>query len=72
MKCRLVIIPIDDLCRLFRDYAGLTGFPQDAVCDTLLFNKALGKMCLRVQSEALAHDEPGEAIDFELKQSWVA
>jgi hypothetical protein len=72
MKCRLIILPIDDIARLFKDYAGLTGFPEDAVCDTLLFNKELNKMCLRIQAESLVRDEPWESVDFELKRSWVA
>lgn len=72
MKVRLIIIPIDDICRIFKDYANLTGFPNDAKCDTLLFNRELMKMCLRIEAESLDGYQAPEEINFELKQSWVA
>lgn len=72
MKARLVILGIDDILRLFKDYTGLTGsIPEDAKVDTLLFNKQLMKMCLRISSESLDHDQPPEGITFQLKRTWA-
>lgn len=69
MKARLILIPIDDICELFKDYTHLTGFPEDAQCDTLLFNKAEGKMCLRVTADSLNGQERAEVISFDLQRS---
>jgi len=71
MKTRRVIIGIDDICRLFRDYARFTGFPEDAVCDTLLFNQAAKRMCLRVSSPSLREHEPPEEIRFDLQRTFM-
>lgn len=69
MKTRLVVIGIDDISRLFRDYAGRVGFPEDAVCDTLLFNNSLRKMCLRVESESIPSNAISEEIRFDLRRT---
>lgn len=69
MKTRLVVIGIDDIARLFKDYAGMAGFPQDCQCDTLLFNKALGRMALRISSESWDRPQPPEEIRFELRRT---
>lgn len=69
MKARLVIIGIDDILRLFQDYTGLTGsIPADAQVDTLLFNKALMKMALKISAESFNGDQPPESVSFELKR----
>ena len=71
MKARLIIIGIDDILRIFQDYTGLTGsIPEDAKVDTLLFNKALMKMCLRVTSDSWSGPQPPEGINFQLKRVW--
>lgn len=71
MKARLVIIGIDDILRLFQDYTGLTeSIPADAKVDTLLFNKQLMKMCLRIEAESLNGPQPPESVGFELKRVW--
>lgn len=72
MKQRIVILAIDDIARLFKDYVGLSGFPEDAQCDTLLFNNALQKMCLRISSASFPSPQPSEAINFELKRTFLA
>ncbi|MDE1766550.1 MAG: hypothetical protein KGI27_09830 [Thaumarchaeota archaeon] len=71
MKARLVIIGIDDILRIFQDYAGMTeSIPADSKCETLLFNKALMKMALKVSSETWSGPQPPESISFELKRVW--
>lgn len=72
MKTRAVIIGVDDIARIFRDYAGMTGFPGDAVCETLLFNNQLRKMCLRISSPQLGDHEPPEEIKFDLRRTFLA
>ena len=70
-KSRLVVIGIDDILRLFQDYCGLTdSIPADVVVDTLLFNKAQMKMCLRVESPSWSGVQPPESVGFELKRVW--
>lgn len=71
MKTRLVILSVDDICNIFKDYAHMTGFPQDAQCDTLLFNKQLNKMCLRITAPSLGVGEPPEEIRFDLKRTHI-
>ena len=71
MKPRLVVIGIDDIARLFRDYAGMAGFPDDAQVDTLLFNKAERKMCLRISSASFPSNQPPETISFTLKRTHI-
>ena len=69
MKARLVIIGIDDILKLFQDYCGLTeSIPEDAKVDTLLFNKQLMKMALKISAESFSYDQPPEAVSFELKR----
>lgn len=70
MKARLVIIGIDDICRVFRDYAGMTGFPEDAQCDTILFDPASKRMCLRVLSQELNGPQIPEEIRFNLQRTF--
>lgn len=71
MKARLVVIGIDDILRIFQDYAGLTeSIPVDAQCDTLLFNKELMKMCLRISAESFNGQQPPEGINFNLRRVW--
>lgn len=72
MKARLIIIPIDDICRLFQDYTYLTGFPADAKADTLLFNRATMDMCLRVVSDEWDRDQPPEEVNFDLRRTFIA
>lgn len=69
MKQRLVILGIDDISRLFADYARMTGYPADAVCDTLLLHPASKKMRLRIESASLGPGEAPEEIRFDLKRT---
>lgn len=68
MKKRLVIIGIDDINRLFQDYARMTGYPEDALCDTLLMNQVARKMRLRMISPTLGEHEAPESIRFDLQK----
>lgn len=71
MKARLVVIGIDDILRIFQDYTGLTqSIPGDAQAETLLFNKALMKMCLRISADSFNGAQPPEGVSFELQRVW--
>lgn len=70
-KTRIVVIGIDDICRIFRDYANQTGFPEDAVCDTLLFHPANHRMRLRVEAASLSGPQPPEQIRFDLQRTFL-
>ena len=72
MKAKLIIVGIDDIARLFGDYLSLTDWPSDAKCDTLLYNKQLNKMCLRIQSDSWMGRMPPEVIKFDLRKTWLA
>lgn len=71
MRSRMVIIGIDDICRLFADYAHLTGFPEDAVCETLLAHPPSRKMRLRVSSQEWDRDQAPEQIRFDLTRTFL-
>ena len=68
MKPRMVIIGIDDVCRLFKDYVGQVGFPQDAMPVTFMYNPTNRKVGIRVESESLNGDEGMEEIKFDLRR----
>ncbi len=68
-KSKLVVIGIDDITRIFADYASSTGFPEDAKCTTLLFHPTNHKMRLLVESESLSGNEPPEQIRFDLQRT---
>lgn len=69
MKQRIVVIGIDDIARLFKDYVGMAGFPADAQVDALLWNAQERQMCLRISSESWDHDQPPETIHFNLQRT---
>lgn len=71
MRTRLLVLSIDDICRLFADYASLTGFPRDAVCDTLFANPATRRLRLRIESPTLGPHESPEEIRFDLQRSFL-
>jgi hypothetical protein len=72
MKRRLIVIGIDDICALFRDYCYMNGFPVDAKCSTLLMNPATRRMRLRVTSEEWSGEQPPEQIRFDLHRTYLA
>lgn len=69
---RIIVLGIDDIARLFKDYAGeAAGIPEDAQCDTLLFNRQEKRMCLRLSSESWAGPQPPENIRFDLQRTFM-
>jgi len=64
-----VIFGVDDVCALFRDYAGLAGFPADATAQTLLFHPANRRMRLRITSPSFTAPQTPEEIRFDLHRT---
>ena len=70
MKQRLVIIPIDDLLELLKDYAGLTSVPDDAQPDRLQRNDATRKLALVLVADSWNGPQPVEEIRFDLQRNF--
>lgn len=71
MKARLIILDIDSIARLFRDYTGLVGFPEDGKCETLLFHPGSHRMNLRISAESLNGVEAPEEVRFDLQRTFL-
>lgn len=72
-KVRLVVLSIDDILRIFKDYTSMTeSIPMDSQADALLYNAAEHKFCLRITADSLTGSQPPEMIKFELKRTWLA
>jgi hypothetical protein len=67
---RMVVIPIESLCKIFADYVGQTGFPQDSVPVTWKFNQQERKLMLVVEAQSLDGDEGIEEIKFDLRRMY--
>lgn len=71
MKRRLVIIPIDSILELFKDYAGLIAVPDDAQAEKLLLNEQDRLMALQISAESYPGNQPMEQIRFDLQRTYV-
>jgi len=65
---RMVIISIDDLARMFRDYVGLVGFPVDAKPVKLMMNSKERKLGLVVESDEFTGPQAPEEVKFDLRR----
>lgn len=68
MKRRLVILSIEDITRLFKDYVGQVGFPVDAMPIKFLLNAQERKLGMVVESDEWAKNMPPEEIKFDLRR----
>jgi hypothetical protein len=64
---RMVILTIETICDLFRDYCGMVGFPEDAKPIKLMFNPQERKLGIVVESETKM-DKPMEEIKFDIRR----
>jgi hypothetical protein len=64
----MIVIGIDDICRLFQDYIGKVGFPSDAKPVKFLFNPQKRKLGLVVESEEFTGPQQDEDVKFDLKR----
>lgn len=70
-KTKLIVIGIDDITRLFADYASATGFPAYGKCVTLLFHPTNHRMRIVVEAESLSGNLPPEEIRFDLRRTFL-
>lgn len=68
MRMRMIVCQLDDICRLFADYCGMTGFPEDARAVRLMVKEGSKKLALVVESPSIPSGAPPEEIRFEIKR----
>jgi|WetSurMetagenome_2_1015567.scaffolds.fasta_scaffold372312_1 hypothetical protein len=69
---RLVVITVDTLLEVLKDYCGAEGIPDDAQVETLLVNPAeKGKFALNVSSPQFREDMPALNVEFMLKRVYT-
>jgi hypothetical protein len=71
MKERLVVIPIDSILELFKDYAGLIAVPDDAKAVKLMINPEERKLAILVEAESYPGPQPMEEIRFDLQRTYL-
>ena len=71
MKQRLVIIPIDNVLALLKDYAGLIAVPKDAQVERLLINPQERKKALEISTEDWTGLQVPEEIRFDLQRTFM-
>lgn len=66
---RMVILPIDTICNLFKDYCGELGFPKDAKPVKFLFKPTeMGKLAIVVESEEFTGPQNPEVVKFDIRR----
>ena len=65
---RLVVVGLDDIVRLFKDYVGRVGFPQDAIPTRLMFNSKEKLVAVEVESEEFTGPQQPERVMFDLQR----
>ncbi len=72
MQRRQVIITIDSLGELFKDYLGEGVIPADAVAQRLMINPLEnGKMALEVASPSIPDNAKDIRVNFQLKRVYT-
>ena len=66
----MLVLSIDDICRLFQDYCALTGFPEDAKAEKLMVHGQSKKLGLVVESNDWTQGQPPEEVRFEIKRMY--
>lgn len=68
MKRRMIILPIETITNLMKDYCSQIGFPADAKPLTWLFNHQERKLALVIGSEEFTSPQPTECVRFDLQK----
>jgi len=69
LKRRRVIVSVDDIMSMFRDYCSPEDFPSDAVPVTLKLKPTeRGRMAIEAESRFWAHGLPPLEVRFELRR----
>lgn len=66
---RMVIVTVDTLVEILKDYLGEEEMPGDARVETLLVKpNEKGKFAIRVASERFEQDQAAMVVDFDIKR----
>lgn len=68
---RILITSIDDITRLFKDYVGLVGMPEDAVPLKLFLNPQEQKIGILMESEEWTGPQVPEEVKFDIKRIYA-
>ena len=68
MASRMVVVTIDTICGLFKDYCGMVGFPEDAKPLKLMFNPQERKLGILVESEEKMSGGAMEEVKFNIRR----
>ncbi len=66
----MIVLSLDDINRLFQDYCGMTGYPEDAYAVKLMVNATSHKLALLVESPSIPSGAAPEEIKFDIKRMW--
>ena len=71
---RFVVLRIDDIYRMLKDYAGeALNLPDDAQPVKFRVNRAAnGRLEIMLEAESWGEDQPAEEIKFDLRRVWSA
>jgi hypothetical protein len=65
----MVILPIDTINSLFKDYCGQIGYPKDALPVKLMYKPTeLGKLAIVVESDEFTGPQGSEQIKFDIRR----
>lgn len=69
LKRRRVVISIDDVVSLLRDYCGYDDFPADTMPEKLqLHQTEQGRLCIVAESQHWEHGMPPLEVKFEIRR----
>ena len=64
LRRRQVILTIDDVVRLLRDYAGEGEIPEDAAAERLMINPSTREIAVQAGSEGWTSGQPPLRLSF--------
>ncbi len=69
LSTRMVILPIDTINALFKDYCGQLGYPKDALAVRLQYKPTeMGKLALVIESDEFTGPQTPEQIKFDIRR----
>jgi len=71
LKKRMVILTIDTLGELLKDYIGASNVPTDAVAQRLMINpQENGRLALEIASPNIKRDAKPIYVNFQIKRTY--
>lgn len=67
VSSRMIILTLETICKIFKDYVGLVGFPEDAKPIKFMFNPQDRKVAIVVETEETVN-VPVETIHFDIRR----